>query len=459
MYPARSLVRSIGTTGSALLACTLLASLPTPAAETTADARNWPQFRGPGGVGVAPASAGPAIPREWNEQTILWKTAIPGLGHSSPIVWGDRIFLTTAIEGEAIPGAQAPVHTLGGQEFKHPDAVGADKEHTLQVLALEAATGKILWTQTSFQGRVFDDRHRASSYASPTPVTDGERVYAYFGSEGTYAYDFAGKLVWSRDIGDIKAVGLGVASSPVLWRDLLLVQADEDSGEASFIVALDRRTGAEVWRKPRPVQVSWTTPTLIAAPDGTEQLLTAGNEYLIAYDPASGSELWRTKGLDSNAIHTPLQSGSTVVFSAGYPKKNVLALELPKQGDLTGGEPFSWTYDKGTAYVPSNLIYDGLLYLVNDSGILTCLDARTGELVYEGGRPAEQGRFTASPTLVDGAILLISRDGDATFVKPGRQHEILASTSIDEPVAASPAVAGGRLYVRGEQHLYAIGAR
>jgi outer membrane protein assembly factor BamB len=459
MHPSSLSVGLCHLFGAAALAAFAVTVASPLQAEEALDGRHWPQFRGPGGVGVAPVTPGAAIPRAWNEQTIRWKTAVPGLGHSSPIVWGDRIFLTTAIEGEPIPGAQAPVHTFGGEEFKHPDAVGADKEHTLQVLALDATNGKILWTRTAFEGRVYDDRHRASSYASPTPVTDGERVYAYFGSEGVYAYDFDGKPAWSRDIGDIKSVGLGVASSPVLWRDLLLLQADEDSGEASFIVALDRRTGAEVWRKPRPVQASWTTPTLITGPDGKEQLLTAGNEHLIAYDPANGAEIWRTKGLDSNAIHTPLQAGSTVIFTAGYPKKIVLALELPKQGDLTAAEPFTWTYDKGTAYVPSNLVYDGHLYLVSDSGLLTCLDAKTGKLIYEGGRPAEQGRYTASPTVVDGAILLISRDGDASFVQPGPQHEVLASTSLDEPVAASPAVAGGRLYVRGEQHLYAIGAR
>jgi outer membrane protein assembly factor BamB len=248
-----------------------------------------------------------------------------------------------------------------------------------------------------------------------------------------------------------------------------VVQADEDSGEASFIVALDRRTGAEVWRRPRPVQASWTTPMLVTAPDGAsggsggsgerEQLVTSGNELLIAYDPSDGSEIWRTKGLESNAIHTPLVSGNTLIFTAGYPKKITLALELPKHGDLTAGEPFAWSYDKGTAYVPSNVVYEGHLYLMSDSGVMTCLDAKTGALVYEGGRPAEQGRYTASPTVVDGAILLVSREGDATFVKPGPRHEVIASTTLDEPVAASPAVAGGRLYVRGERHLYAIGAK
>jgi outer membrane protein assembly factor BamB len=441
----------------------LLASGPGGA---IAAADDWPQWRGPAGHGISPESE---LPTSWSEREgVAWKAPLAGTGASSPIVWGDRVFVTSQVGRAAVAPGQHPrlareEPSLAGRE----SPIGGTRHDTdaprgaieLVVEAFRRSDGTRLWDHRVEATGPFPELHEKHNLATPTPVTDGERVYAYFGSEGVYAYDFDGKPAWSRDIGDIKSVGLGVASSPVLWRDLLLLQADEDSGEASFIVALDRRTGAEVWRKPRPVQASWTTPTLITGPDGKEQLLTSGNEHLIAYDPANGAEIWRTKGLDSNAIHTPLQAGSTVIFTAGYPKKIVLALELPKQGDLTAAEPFAWTYDKGTAYVPSNLVYDGHLYLVSDSGLLTCLDAKTGKLIYEGGRPAEQGRYTASPTVVDGAILLISRDGDASFVKPGPQHEVLASTSLDEPVAASPAVAGGRLYVRGEQHLYAIGAR
>jgi outer membrane protein assembly factor BamB len=413
----------------------------------------WPQWRGPGGRGLAPQAR---VPTEWNETTIAWRTEIAGRGHSSPIVWGDRLFLTTAIEGQPIPGAAAPTHTLEGQEFRHPDAMGADREHTFQVLALDARSGAVLWSRVAYQGRVYDDRHKAGSYASPTPVTDGERVYAYFGSEGVYAYDLDGAPVWSRDLGDIKTVGLGVGTSPVLWRNLLIIQADEDSGEHSFIVALDTATGEPVWRKDRPVQVSWSTPLLVETADGDAQLLTSGNEHVISYHPATGEELWRAKGLESNAIHTPMVHDGLAIFSSGYPTKIIFALPLDRRGELGAGDVV-WSFNKGTAYVPSNLLADGLLYLLNDGGVLTCLDAATGEVVYEGGRFPERTRFTASPILVGDTILMVSNDGVAAFVRAGREHAIVAQTSIDEPVFATPAVAGGRLYLRGETHLYAIG--
>lgn len=432
-----------------LLATIGLSSLPAAAAEPDA----WPQWRGPGGRGLAPEAV---VPTEWNESTIAWRTAIEGRGHSSPIVWGDRIFLTTALEGAPIPGAAAPMHTLEGQEFRHPDAMGADREHTLKVVALDARTGDVLWSRVAHHGRVYDDRHKASSYASPTPVTDGERVYAYFGSEGVHAYDFDGEPVWTRDIGDIKTVGLGVGTSPVLWRNLLIIQADEDSGELSFIVALDKTTGEPVWRRDRPVQVSWSTPLVVATGDGRAQLLTSGNEHVISYDPATGDELWRAKGLESNAIHTPMVHAGLAIFSSGYPTKITFALPLDRRGDL-GADAVVWSYNKGTAYVPSNLLVDGLLYLTNDGGVLTCLDAATGEVVYEGGRFPERARFMASPILVGDHIMMVSNEGDAAFIATGREHAIVAQTGIDEPVLATPAVAGGRLYLRGEIHLYAIG--
>ncbi|HVS65564.1 MAG TPA: PQQ-binding-like beta-propeller repeat protein [Thermoanaerobaculia bacterium] len=444
-----ALLRIPGLVAIVALALTLGLALPVHAAEPT---DVWPQWRGPGGRGHAP---GHTVPMTWDESTIAWKTAIEGRGLSSPIVWEDRVFVTTAIEGEVIPGAAAPDHTLGGQPFRHPASLGADKSHTFKVLALDTESGEIVWSKTAYDGRVFDDRHSASSYASPTPATDGERVYAYFGSEGVYAYDFAGELVWSADIGDIKTVGLGVGTSPVLWGDLLIIVADEDSGDQSFIVALDKRTGKQVWRKERPVQVSWGTPLVVDTADGRTQLLTTGFEHVISYDPATGEELWRADGLQNNAIHMPMVHGKLAIFTSGYPEKITMAIPLDKAGDL--GDTRAWTYTKGTAYVPSNLLVDGLLYLTNDGGVLTCLDAATGEVVYEGGRFPERTRFMASLLQVGDQILMISNDGQAAFIALGREFEVTAQTSLGENVLATPAVAGNRLYVRSEQHLYAIG--
>ena len=398
---------------------------------------------------------GTAVPLEWSEtENVVWKTAIEGRGHSSPVVWGDRIFLTTAIEGETIPGAEAPIHFNGGEEFKHPQSMGADKAHTLKVLAIDAKSGEIAWSDTVYEGRVYDNRHEAASYASPTAATDGERVYSYFGSQGVYAHDFAGNQIWSKDLGKIGSVGVGIGTSPVLSDGLLILQADEDEGEKSFILALDGKTGEEVWKKKRALSATWTTPLVVEDASGQAQILTSGVESIISYDPATGEELWRAPGLQANAVHVPMTFGDLAIFSSGYPSKVTTAFPLSSRGEAEA----VWTHKKGTGYVPSNVLYDGLLYLTSDAGVMTCLDPKTGEVVYEGGRVPVPGTHMASLVAVDGKILMINRDGDAAFIKAGREHEVLASNTIDEGVYATPAITKDRLYIRGLGHLYAIGS-
>ncbi len=420
-----------------------------------ASANNWPQWRGPESQGISTETA---LPSEWTaERNIAWKTPIPGRGHSSPIVWGGHVVLTTAIEGEVLPGAKAPIHLLEGKEFLHPDSVGADRRHTYKVLAVELASGKVLWERVAYEGPVYDHRHKMSSYASPTPVTDGTMVYAYFGSEGIYAYDFGGKLVWKKDVGDIATVGMGTATSPILHGNLVILQCDEDNGEKSFILALDKRTGREVWKTLRKVQVSWSTPVLVEA-NGRTELVTNGTELVIAYDPASGKELWRARGVESNAIHTPLVGHGLVIFTAGYPAKKVLAIRPGGSGDVTGTDRIAWTYDKGTAYVPSPILYGDYVYLLTDGGIVTCLDAKTGAVKYEGGRPPEPARFMGSPVAWGGHLYLTSVDGDTFVVKAGPAHEVVRTNTVDEPVYASLAPAQGRVLIRAQGHLYCVKA-
>ncbi len=434
-----------------LLLAVLLAA---PVLGASNDASPWPGWRGPGGQGVASGSA----PLEWGaEQNVLWKSKVEGRGHSSPIVWNDLIVVTTAVQGTQLDAARAPEHTFAGQAFKHPMAVGSDHEHTLKVVAYRAETGEVAWEHVAYSGPVFDDRHSESSYASPTPVTDGERLYVYFGSEGVFAYGYDGELAWSRDIGDIKTVGLGVGTSPVLAGDLLVLQADEDSGDDSFIVALDRKTGDEVWKTARPVQASWTTPVVLER-GGVTQIVTSGNEHVISYDAASGEELWRGEGLLANAIHVPMVHEDLLIFTTGYPQKNSFALRLDEEG-RADVENRVWAYPKGTGYVPSNVVYDGRLYLTSDGGVITCLDAATGEVVYEGGRPPVRGKLTASLVAADGRILEVNENGEAVWFRAGPEYEVLAVNDLDEPVYATPAVAGGRIYIRGNQHLFAIGAK
>jgi len=413
---------------------------------------NWAQWRGPDGLGIAQDTD---VPLEWSPtKNVVWSAEIPGRGHSSPVVWGDRVFLTTAIEGEVVPGAKAVKHIMEGQEFQHPDGVGADHKQTLQVLALDARSGRILWQKTAWEGTPYDTRHKRGSYASPTPVTDGKLVYAYFGSEGLFTYDFEGRLKWSWKTGGIASFGVGVGTSPVLYEKLVILQCDEDNGEKSFLIALDRKSGREVWRTRRSVEVSWATPILVTS-GGRRELVTAGTEAIIGYDPASGRELWRTKGLDSNAVPSPVAGKDVVVLSAGYPTKVAVALRPGGSGDATSR--VLWRYDKGTAYVPSPILVDGLLYLVTDKGLVTCLDAETGKVHYEGGRPPSGSSFMASPVAVAGHLLMSSLDGDTIVLKTGTAHEIVRANPLGEPIAASPAVAGGRIYIRGEHHLFAIG--
>ena len=419
---------------------------------TTASATNWPQWRGPSGQGVSNEKN---LPTEWSPtMNIKWKTAIAGRGHSSPIVWDNKIFLTTAIEGLVVPGAEAVKHMDDGKPYVHPDSVGADHKHTFKVLCLDRDTGKIIWEQTAFEGTPYDNRHRKASFASSTPTTDGKYVYAFFGTEGLFAYDLNGKLAWKAILGKVATFGMGVGTSPILSGDLVIVQCDEDSGAASFIVAVDKRTGKEVWRNTRKVQASWSTPLLVNTGKRAE-LITTGNEAVIAYDPTTGKELWRHKGVESNAIPSPVANNEMVFISAGFPAKIAMAIKLNSDGDLA--DAVAWKYDKGTAYVPSPIVVDDYLYLTTDRGILTCLDAKTGEVKYEGGRVPIPATFTASPIAFDGKIFLTSEDGDTFVVKAGPKHEILGTNSVGEPVYASPAVANGRIFIRGENTLFAIG--
>jgi len=416
---------------------------------------HWAQWRGPDGQGIA---GDPGVPLEWSPtKNVLWKTAIPGRGYSSPVVWGDRIFLTTAIEGDVVPGAKGVKHVMEGQEFAHPDGVGADRQHTFKVVALDATSGRILWEKTAWEGTPYDTRHRRGSFAAPTPVSDGTLVYAYFGAEGLYTYDFQGNLKWSWKTGGIASFGVGVGTSPVLYQGILIVQCDEDNGEKSFIVGLERKTGKEVWRTPRNVEVSWATPILVKS-GGRDELVTAGSQAIIGYEPKSGRELWRMKGLASNAVPSPVAGDGIVVVSAGYPVKIAVAVRPGGSGDVTETDRVLWKYDKGTAYVPSPILVDGLVYLVTDKGLISCLDAKTGKVHYEGGRPPAGASYMASPVAVAGHLLLSSMDGETVVLKAGTTHEIVRSNPLGEPIAASPAIVGGRLYIRGEHHLFAIGA-
>jgi outer membrane protein assembly factor BamB len=399
------------------------------------------------------------LPTEWSPAedgkpavNIKWKTAIPGRGHSSPIAAHGLVFVTTALKGKEVPGRKAPVHLDFQKQpgYLHPDAVDVEFEHTLKVYAVDGKTGTVAWERTAYDGVMFDDRHRKNTYASPTMAVDEERAYAFFESLGLYAYDFKGNLVWKKTLGPIIKAGLGPGTSPIIYKDLVILQCDQEMGDGSAIVALNRKTGEEVWRAARDNRRSWATP-LVVNTGARDELIASGAEVVIAYDPLTGKELWRSDGTRSHPIPSPVTTRGMIFLTAGSSAKVVMAMR-------PGGE-VAWRYNKGAAYVPSPIALGDYLYLVSDAGLMTCLDAVTGERKYEGGRPPIAATFFASPIAFEDKILLTSEDGDTFVVKAGPVHEVLRTNSVGEPVYASPAIADGTIYIRGEKHLFAIGKK
>ena len=413
---------------------------------------NWPQWRGTGGSGISTETG---VPLEWSEsKNIAWKTAIPGRGHSSPIVWGDRVFLTTSIEGPIVPGAEAVRHYRRGEEYLHPDSVGANHSYTMKLLCLELKSGRVLWEKTVYEGTVHDNRHKKNTYASATPATDGRFVYLSFEAEGVYCYDFDGKKIWKTSLGKIAKGGMGPGTSPVLYENLVILQCDQEYGEGSFIAAVDKKTGKEVWRVSRDQRRSWATPLLIKTAQRTE-MVTSGPDKIISYDPSTGRELWSAPGVISNPIPSPVAGQGLVFVTAGSDAKRAFAIRLGGSGDLAGTSNLVWSYDKGTAYVPSPILYNDYLYLVTDAGAITCIEAGTGKVIYQTRIPMA-ARFTASPVAFEGKILFVSEDGDSFILKGGPTPEILNANALGEPVYASPAIVPGRILIRGQDNLYCI---
>ena len=418
----------------------------------SADKNNWPQWRGPERNGV---SSEDQLPIHWSKtENLLWKIAIEGKGHSSPVVWENHIFLTTDIEGEIIPGANAPTHIRAGEVYLHPSARSANRHHTLKVLNIEATTGQVIWSKTVHDGQVFDNRHQVNTYATPTAVTDGTFVFFYFGSQGLFSYDFEGELKWTIDFGNISTWGHGHGTSPLLYGQLLILQIDQNEGDGSFIVGINKYNGKEVWRTNRSERINYSSPILIKSAGRTE-LITTSYGNVISYDPATGNELWRSPGFLGNAVPTPVANAQMVFAVSGYPDKVTRAIRIPT--DSSKSVPSAWEYRKGSGYTPSPILHGGYLYLVSDKGILTCIEPETGQIVYEGGRIPVPTFVRASPVAWGNKLLLAGEDGDFFVIQAGPEHKVLSANSIDERVIASPAISNGRLFIRSEEHLYAIG--
>ncbi|MBI3404818.1 MAG: PQQ-binding-like beta-propeller repeat protein, partial [Acidobacteria bacterium] len=431
--------------------------LPTTAGPVKKSVPAWPGWRG--GPEARGVSSETGIPDTWSTtQNVAWKTPIPGRGHSSPVIWDKRVFLTTGVEGEVIPNMQVAVlKDYKEDEAKHPDSVDGNRTYDLRVLCLDRDSGKILWEQTAFHGVPYDFRHRFNTYASPTPVTDGKAVYAYFGTEGLYAYDFTGRQLWKAEIGKFSAAGVGIGNSPVLYKDKILLQIDFGEGEKSFIAAYDTKTGKELWRTPRKIQLSWSTPVVVETGQRAE-LVAIGNERIIAYDPESGKELWSTIGLENNAVNTSLQGFGMVIAYTGYPGRKILAIKTGGSGDVTESN-IAWKQDRFTAYIPSGILYGDLAYFITGRGIMTALDAKSGEVKYSNGRVPVPATFTASPIAYDNKILLLSEDGDGFVIQAGDTYKVLRTNSLGEPIFSTPAAAAGKLFIRSEKNLWCISGK
>lgn len=426
----------------------------------SAPAQNWPMFRGPQASGVGTGSP----PTEWNVETgqnVKWKTRIPGLAHSSPIVWGDRIFLTTAVRQDA----QAPELKTGwlNGSGDSPDEKGP---WAWKVLCLDKRDGKILWEREATAGVPKFKRHLKATHANATPVTDGRRVVAFFGSEGLYCYDFEGKLLWKQDLGALdsgpyNAPGMqwGFASSPIIHDKKVIVQCDVQNG--SFWAAFDLETGRELRRVKREEVSTWSTPAIYTG-GGRTQLICNGWKHMGGYDLETGEEFWKLNGGGDVPVPTPLVAHGLIFLTNGHGRSPIYVIRPDAKGDITPKDEkdqpgVAWWKAKGGSYMPTPLIYENNFYVGDDNGRLRVYDARSGEERYNHRVNTRSTTFSASPVAADGKLYFSSEDGDVYVVKAGNAFEALAKNAMGETCMATPAIADGLLFIRTRDHLYCLG--
>ena len=435
--------------------------LVTLALTTVAQAQNWPQFRGPGATGVAEGTNGPVKWDATTSQNVRWKVPIPGLSHASPVVWGDKVFVVTAVNSAAKDETRFGL-------FGDVAPVKDDPKHTWKVIALDKATGKVLWEQTAYEGIPKVKRHPKSSHAASTPATDGKYLIVNFGSEGLYAYDFNGKLLWKQDLGVLDAGWFydvdyqwEYGSSPIIYKNLVIVQADIQKN--SFIAAYDIKTGKQVWKTQREEIPSWGSPTVYEGKARAE-LITSGPKAIRAYDPMTGKELWRLGPMSEITTPTPFVAHDLIFVTSGYaPIQPIYAIRPGGSGDLSlekgteSSEFIAWSKQRGGPYMPTPIVYGDLLYTCSNQGVLAAYNAVTGERVYQERLGGTGGAFTGSPVASDGKIYFPSEDGDVFVVKAGPKYELLSKNQVGEVMMATPAISDGLLIVRTVSHLYAFG--
>ena len=414
----------------------------------------WPRWRGPEFNGVARGDA----PVTWSDKEhIAWKVQVPGKGHSSPVIWGDRLYLTTSVATGTTPAAAPAEPAPGGRRGGYGGGGGPQSEQKLMVLAYDRNTGKTVWEKTAIVATPHEGFHsQYGSFASPSVLVDSKHVIAFFGSRGVYCYTHDGQLVWQKDFA-IKLrmlMSFGEGSSPALDGDKLVILFDHEGD--SFLVALDKNTGRELWRTARPAGSTWSSPMVITV-GGRKQVLVAATKFVAGYDLETGKVIWQTTGLGRNVIPMPVVTNGVAIVMSGYQSPNLLAIRLGREGDLTGTDAILWQNQRGNSYTPSPVLHEGKLYVLTDNGVISCFDALTGKPFYTQTRLPKSYSFKASPVAANGKLYLATEDGDVVVVKMGEKFEVLATNSLaDQVFIATPAIMDGTIYLRGQNSLFAI---
>lgn len=425
---------------------------------TSLAGENWPQFRGPRASGIAEGRA----PTRWSiepPRNVPWKVPVPGLAHSSPIVWGDRIFLTTAVNDQGEPRLRVGL-------YGDIASIEGESRQKWQVLSFDKRTGALLWAQTAYEGVPKIKRHPKSTHANPTPATDGLRVVAFFGSEGLYCYDFSGKLLWKRDVGVLESgffqapdAQWGFASSPLIYQGKVIIQADVLKD--SFVAALSLEDGRTLWRTPRADVPTWSTPNIVETGDGA-QVVVNGWKHIGGYDAATGKEIWQLAGGGDIPVPTPVVGqGLVFITNAHGSGSPIFAIRASARGRISpnangAGEHIAWSIPQGGAYMQTPLVYGDYLYSSRDNGVLSCFKATTGELLYRERLGTGSTGFSASPVAADGKLYFTSEEGEVYVVKAGPTFELLAVNALGEVTMATAAISEGVLFFRTRSHLVAV---